>query len=188
MTTTIAHPYAEALVQIGQERGIVDEIRESLDFLAEYLERNKDFRAFFESPRIDPEVKQSIVDKAFADKLSDPVTNLLGLLIEKSRHRVLPEIIETFRAMHDEVSGRLTVPLRTAKPIGAEATGRIADRLSKTLGREVILETEVDPALLGGIVLHVGDTVINGSLRHRLDVLGRRLRASKMDGKGFYED
>lgn len=188
MALPVARPYAEALIEIGEETGLLDDFRENLDFLAGYIAGNEEFRAFIESPRIDREVKRGVIRKAFGGKLQDQIISLLELLIEKSRQLALIGVIETYRELHDEKRNRAAVKLHTARPLDRRATKSLVARLAGTLQKEVILEETVDPSLLGGIVLHVGDTVVDGSLKRRLDALDKRMKTVGIDGAGFYED
>lgn len=188
MPGAVARPYAEALIEIGVEKGLLDAFREDLQFLSELFERETEFTTFFESPRIERAVKRDLLRKAFDGRLHDLVVSFLELLVEKSRQYHLQDIIKAYSESYDEKTGRLGVRLTSARPMEEGATRALVQQLSGILGKEVHLDTEVDPALLGGIVLHVGDTVVDGSLRRRLDALGWKMRDAKLDGAGIYED
>ena len=188
MPTPIAHPYAEALVEIAEEKGLLDEFREDLDFFSSYLREDSEFHVFFESPRIDRDVKRMVVRKAFDGKLDDLIVSFLELLLERGRQLHVQEIIEAFIKLYDEKTGRIGVRLSTAIAMTEVKKLAQSDRLSEILGKKIHMETEVDPGLFGGIVLHVGDTVVDGSLKHRLDELSRKMRDARMDGEGMYED
>lgn len=188
MAQPVARPYAEALIQIGEETGLLDAFRENLDFLGEYLAQDKEFRAFIESPRIDRDIKRGVIRKAFGKKFEDQIISLLEILIEKSRQLVLLDIVDTYRELHDEKKGRAAVRLHTARPLDRRATRRIVAELAGTLEKEIVLEEVVEPTLLGGVVLHIGDTVVDGSLRRRLTALDKRMKTVGIDGAGFYED
>ncbi|MCZ6601740.1 MAG: ATP synthase F1 subunit delta [Planctomycetota bacterium] len=188
MQTPIARPYAEALVEIAEEKGLLDEFREDLDYFLKYLQEDSEFHVFFESPRIDREVKRRVLRNAFDGKLDDLIVSFLELLVEKGRQLHVQEIIEAFIELYDEKTGRIGVRMSTAVKMTEVKKLALTNRLSEILGKKIHMETEVDPGLFGGIVLHVGDTVVDGSLKHRLDELSRKMRDARMDGEGMYED
>lgn len=188
MPSAIARPYAEALLEIGKERGLLDIFRDDLEFVSKYFRSDSEFYTFFESPRIDRETKGEILRKAFEGRLNRLIVNFLELLVEKSRQYHLQEIIEGFIEIYDEETGRVGVQVLTARPLDAARATDLQIRLSKILERQVHIDTEVDPGLLGGIVLHVGDTVVDGSIKRRLDVLSKRMGEAKLHGAGIYED
>ena len=185
----VARPYAEALIQIGAEQGLLDTFRENLDALAEILAGDPEIRVFFESPRIDRAVKRRVIETAFGPTMHENVVSLLVMLVEKARQLALPEIIETFAELHDEKVGRVEVKLFTARPLDGAATSSMASRLTSILKKEILIHEEVDPSLLGGVVLHVGDTVVDGSLKRRLYALDRKMRfTGSINGDGIYEN
>ena len=185
----VARPYAEAMIEIGVEKGLLDTFRENLDFIADTVLADSDFRAFYESPRIDREVKRKLVVGALGQQLHEHVVSLLEMLIEKGRQFALPAIIDQFRELHDEKAGRVSVQVFTARPLESAGAANLASRLTGILKKEIRLQEEVDATLLGGVVLHVGDTVVDGSLKRRLDTLDRKMRSSgKLNGEGIYED
>lgn len=188
MTTPIARPYAEALVEIGVEKGVLETFKEDLEFVAAFLRETPEFHAFYDSPRIDRGVKRKVIRKAFGGRLDDRIVSLLELLVEKSRQFYLPSIVETFIELYDERTGRVGVRMTTARPIDEGRVRAVTERLTRILGKEVHLETELDPELLGGIVLHVGDTVVDGSLKSRLEALSKKMRYADLAGAGIYED
>ena len=188
MPGAVARPYAEALLEIAREKGLLDVFREELGFIGEYFRSDPDLHTFFESPRIERAVKRAVLRKAFDGRLNDLIVCFLELLVEKSRQFYLQEIIEAYVELYDEETGRAGVQLLTARPLDSGKAAALRDRLSGILKREVHLDTEVDPGLIGGIVLHVGDTVVDGSIKRKLDELSKKMRDAKLDGAGIYED
>ena len=185
----VARPYAEALIEIGVEQGLLDTFRENLEFLAGYFSGNTEFLAFYESPRIDRQVKRRVIVEAFGPQLHEHIISLLEMIVEKGRQFALPDIIEHYRELHDEKSGRMRVQVFTAMALEPAATTEMVIRLAGILKKEIRLQEEVDPSLLGGVVLHVGDTVVDGSLKRRLETLDRKMRSTgKLNGEGIYED
>ena len=188
MPGAVARPYAEALLEIARERGLLDIFREDLGFISEYFRSDSELYAFLESPRIERAVKRGVLRKAFEGSLNRLIVCFLELLVEKSRQFYLQEIIEAYVELYDEETGRVGVQLMTARPMDPRKARALGDRLSGILNREVHLDTEVYPGLLGGIVLHVGDTVVDGSIKRKLDELSKKMRDAKLDGAGIYED
>ncbi len=185
----VARPYAEALIEIGAEKGLLDTFREDLDTIAEIMAGDSEIKVFFESPRIDRQRKRRVIETAFGPEMHENVVSMLVMLVEKGRQIALPEIITTYAKLHDLKAGRVEVMLFTARPLEALAASTMASRLTGILKKEIRIHEEVDPSLLGGVVLHVGDTVVDGSLKRRLYALDRKMRSTgSINGDGIYEN
>ena len=164
--------YAKALLGTSEKAGVSDLVLEEFDSVVrDVLPNLPQLRDALESPRIPLEAKQRMLDKAFGGKMCVPLLNFLKVVCGHGRMDCLAAIHGAARQLYNELRGRVTVAVRTAVPVDDEMLDQIRGRLQESLGREVELQTRVDPELIGGIVVRVGDTVYDASVVNRLSRL-----------------
>ena len=174
---SIARRYAKALFSLAVEMRRVEPWSESLQSLNEAVEGSPDLRDVLSNPVYSREQRRAIVEKlAAALRLDSEPANLLFLLGDRNRLGYLGAIADTFRTLADGHLGRVRARLTSAVPLDASAAQAIADRLSQATKATVLLDREVDPALLGGVVAQVGSLVYDGSVRTQLEDLRRQLK------------
>jgi len=166
--------YAAALLEIAKAEGNLDTVEEELFRVARTVESNEDLRSTLTDHAIPIERRQKIVEALLGDKASPVTTALVSFVVGAGRSRNLPEIIDRLVAKAAEERREAVAEVRTAYPLDEERRQRLADALSKATGKHVSLKVVVDPTVMGGVVATIGDTVIDGTVRHRLD----RLRES----------
>jgi ATP synthase F1 delta subunit len=168
-----ARVYAKALFDVAKERGKLDAIREQLAELADAIDRDRDLQVFFFSPRFSSAEKVEGLKRAVGGA-DEELVNFLELLIEKGR---MPEIFRIRRQL-DEMwkreNRRIDVTVTSAIELDPATIGKIGEEIESQTGQGVELASEVDGEILGGIVLQVGDMVLDASIRNRLE----RLRKS----------
>ena len=185
---TIARIYADALMQAAEEHGKRKLVLEEIDSLAELENVQEEFRLFLESPRVDKSEKKKLLKDLFADKL-DPLTlNFLSVLLDKNRQYLLRDIAVEYRRLDDEKEGIEEVLVRSARPVTDEERELYRQRLEKALGAKVRLAVQIDPSLIGGIVIKHEDRILDGSLRKRLEDLRERTSALEIEEGLLYED
>jgi F-type H+-transporting ATPase subunit delta len=165
----IGKVYAEALLGAAEKAGNVETVREEFASLVEdVLKRLPKLDAVLQSPRIDHEEKSRILDSAFKGRMSKDLLNFLKVVSRHGRLELLRAIQRAFQKLYNERAGSVEVLVRTAEPLGDDLYSRIADRLRASLGREPVLNVQVDPELIGGVVIRIGDTVYDGSVARQL--------------------
>jgi F-type H+-transporting ATPase subunit delta len=164
----VARPYAESLFGIARKRSVVDEVGSELGELRDLVGRAPDIAAFLATPVIEPAAKVRHLKDALAGRVSDVVADTLCLIVQKGRFEAFGDIVEAYLAMADEHAGRVRVSLTTAVPVSAALQADLTTALRQGLDRTVELEAGVDPAVLGGAVVTIGDKVYDGSIRSRL--------------------
>lgn len=169
--------YARALLAFAADAGNVDQLVDELGEVVEAINGVAGLRDALESPRVGVESKVDLLDKAFAGKVEKGLLHLLKVVGNKGRFDCLGAIASSAKTLRDEMSGRVQAVVTSASPMDSEVVGRITDQLSKTLGKDVSLQVLVDPEILGGIVVRVGDTVYDGSVVNQLSQV--RARAVK---------
>lgn len=175
---TIARVYAETLFRAAERLGEVEAVDESVRGFSGVLDASPEFRRFLAAPQIDAADKRELVADAFRDRVHPLLLRFLELVIGKRRERLLDEIVTAWGGLLDARANRQAATVTTAVAPDPETVARIHAALERATGKTIVLEQRVDPKLLGGLVVRAGDTVIDGSLRTRLDSLRLRLRAA----------
>jgi F-type H+-transporting ATPase subunit delta len=173
-----AIPYAQALIEIGRDTGLLEEIHDQLEALVALEHESRDVHLFFMSPSIDPAHKFKIVEDLLGDRLCRPVLGFLKILFEKKREPLLDNIVDRFMTIEDETANRIRVEVKSAKPLPEDLLESLKSRIVAASGKEVVLETSLDPKLLGGAVIRAGDRLLDGSLRNRLREMRKQLRSA----------
>ena len=170
----LASVYARSLFEAAQDAGRLDEVKEQLGQVAEALDGDRDLQVFFFSPYLTSDEKKDGLRKAITG--ADPlVQNFLELLIENHRVPAVFRIRREYDRLWDEVNKRLPVTITSAVELDEETVRQIGDRIGEQTGRKVELATNVDPDVLGGLVVRVGNTVLDASIRHRLEQLRKQV-------------
>ena len=176
MATAAARRYARAVFELAQEEGQVAEWGDRLEKVRELLS-DPEVAALLTNPTIAAERRMALVSDA--PHVFDPeATNLVKLLIESDRVRDTIGIADEFQRLADEAAGRIRATVTTAVELSAKDRDRVAEGLSKRLGKDVQLDVLVDPRILGGLKLQYGDRLVDASVATRLQQLRRRLAAS----------
>lgn len=173
----VASVYAQALAEVAQGAGALAGAEEAFEALVEAWRLLPEFRTFLTAPGIPAAEKRAVVRKAMAGAPT-VFLDFLGLMIDKGRVASLPAVHEAFRSLRDRATGRVRVQATTAAPMTPEQAERVCASLKEGLRQSIVLEPGIKPELLGGIRLHVGDWVADGTLARRLKELGRRVAAA----------
>lgn len=173
--STIARNYAEVLVTLATKAGDLDGWGRMIDDVGQLVSKDIKVRRFLESPRVPAAAKQATLAKAFGDRMPRLMVRFLAQLIQNRRQLLLPEIAHEYASLVDESLGRVRAEVTLARePMPGEVEA-IAASLSKTLGRTAVAQVKVNPDIIGGVIVRVGDFVKDGSVRRRLGVLKSKL-------------
>ncbi|MFQ5653469.1 MAG: ATP synthase F1 subunit delta [Planctomycetota bacterium] len=183
----VSGTYARALLEVGQARAEADTYLRELDLLRKQIVGAPEVRVFFESPKIPRAEKKRVLERGLGGRITEPVLNLLRILIDRGRQAILGEIVESYEDLYDEMSGRVHVRLASATPLSEAARARIVALLGEQLDRQIIAEEQVVGDLLGGMTIRVGDTVIDGSLRSKLNKVREAIAAPRL-GSGLFDE
>lgn len=170
---SVARRYARALFELARDEGRIDPVAEQLDRF-DALARSGDGRlgAVMSNPVYTQAERRAVLDAVIPALGLDPlVARFLRLLLDKDRMAALPDVRRAYRGLADDVAGRVRATVTTAFPLSDELRDQVMQALARATGKQVVLETTVDPSLLGGMVARVGSTLYDASLRTRLDRL-----------------
>ena len=170
----IARVYARSLFEVAQEQEKLDEVRDQIGEFADALSESRELQTFFFSPYFSTEEKKQGLDKAL-DGAEDIVANFLAVLIENHRMPVLFRIRREIDAMWQDVNQLLPVQITSAIELDEAVTKQIGDEIGRQTGRTVELTSTVDPDVLGGIVVRVGNSILDASIRTRLERLRKQV-------------
>ncbi len=170
ITSGIAKRYARAFFEIaGEEKRYEEYFRELAGFSA-ILRQNKGLNEFLANPVFDQPDKRAVVDRIISRLQISPMTaNFLKLLVDKRRIGILSDIEECYRELMDQTLRKVRVTVKTAFPLTAELSGRLQRGLEAMTGKQVEMTVFEEPALIGGIVVRVGDTLYDGSIKTQLN-------------------
>jgi F-type H+-transporting ATPase subunit delta len=167
----IATVYARSLFDVAQERDAIDAVREQIGEFADALQDNRDLQVFFFSPYFSTEEKKQGLEKAVTGA-DDAVDNFLQLLIEKHRMPAIFRIRREIDRLWEDANRLLPVTITSAIELDKST---IDEAIGEQTGRNVQLTADVDPDVLGGIVLRVGNSILDASIRNRLEQLRRQV-------------
>jgi F-type H+-transporting ATPase subunit delta len=170
----IAQVYARSLFEVAEERDKIDLVRDELGQLADALAESRELELFFFSPYFSTEEKKQGLDKAVVGA-DEVVRNFLAVLIENHRMPALMRIRREYDRLWREANQLLPVQVTSAVELDAAVTRQIGEEIGRQTGRKVELSSNVDPDVLGGIVLRVGNSILDASIRSRLERLRKQV-------------
>jgi len=170
----IASVYARSLFEVAREHDQLDEIRDELAQFADTLERERELAVFFFSPYFSTDEKKEGLRRAVTGA-DESFTNFLELLVEKHRMPVIFRIRRAYEALWDEERKLLPVQVTSAIDLDQKIAAAIGEKIGERTGRRVELTTRVEPDILGGIVVQVGNSILDASIRTRLEQLRKQV-------------
>lgn len=172
----VAGRYAKSLLELAQEQNKLDRVLEDVKSFQAAADQ-RDFYMMLKSPIIKGDKKQSIIDALFNGKYDELTMAFLRILIKKGREGALPEIANEFIAQYKRLNNVSTVKVTTAKPMSKESLAALQAKLtaSDATDTTVEIETAVDPELIGGFVLELGDKIYDASVAQKLEELKRTI-------------
>jgi len=170
LISNISKRYARAFFEIAAEENKLEQYYNELRQFSSIVEGNKDLKGFLANPVFEQDSKKKVLDRVISKlSLSKMTINFLNLLIDKKRIDVLPDIETCYRQLMDETLKKVRVTVKTAFPLSGAMQDYITSNLKKMTGRDVEVAVEDDKNLLGGIVIGVGDTLYDGSIKNQLN-------------------
>lgn len=178
--TTISRTYAEALLDLAQRQEAVEAFGEHLHLVADLIASDRRFRLFLETPRIDPPVKKQVIREVFGAAFPRLLLNFLMVVIDKRRQRLIPSMADRYAELVDEHFGRVQVRISTAAEPDQKLRDELKRRLEGLLDKEVLPLYRTDERIIGGVIVRVGDRLMDGSIRRRLQLLRRKMLKAEM--------
>lgn len=169
---TVAARYAKSLLDLAKEEGITETMYTDMRFLKQTLAQNRQLALILKNPIVRAEKKNSVVKAVFASRLSPVTMSFLQIIARKNREAIVDAIADEFIAQYDRMKGIERATVITTIPLTDALRQKFTAMVMKTTGAKLVeLEEKVDPKLIGGYVLRVGDQQLDGSIRHQLNEL-----------------
>ena len=176
--STIGRNYAETLLILAKKQGQQEEWGALIDALAVAMQEDRTLKTFLESPKLAASQKIEIVAKALGERVPPVFLRFLEIVISKRRQMLIPAIATEYRALIDESEDRVHATVIVAREPAEAEKDALAKQLSRLFGKRVVPHITLNPAILGGLIVKVGDTVMDGSVRRRLATLRSRMLAT----------
>jgi F-type H+-transporting ATPase subunit delta len=178
--TAAARVYAETLLEVAREQGRVDALAEEAEALRAVLRGTPELVSFLASPRVERERKKAVLRDALSGRVSDMMVRFLEVVVDREREDLLDTILAELETLIAELRNEQPIEVTSAVPLEDSLRERLRETFARATGRRIVLRELVDPALMGGVVVQIGDMLIDGSVRTRLQNLRERLlRASQ---------
>ena len=169
ISSDLAKRYARAFFDIAVEEGKIEDYGRELAAFASLTEQNKALQEFLANPIFELKAKKSVVEELLGIvKMSERTANFLRLLVDKQRIGMLGEVESAFKELMDKTLKKVRVSVRTAYPLNAELEQTLKQRVAEMTGKDVEMTVEDDSSLIGGLVVRVGDTLYDSSIKAQL--------------------
>lgn len=173
--STIAERYAIALIELAEKYNTLDEFNQNLIAIKETMALNPDLNTFLTHPTVKIEDKKEIIDTIFKSSVSNYVLNTLKILIERNRIFILPSIVSHYRQLLNKKRNIMPATIITAINIDEATKNKIKSKLEQIFNSTIEIETETDSKIIAGVVVNIGDKVIDGSIKTKLENMKKQL-------------
>ncbi|MCH4889336.1 F0F1 ATP synthase subunit delta [Acidaminobacter sp. JC074] len=175
MAKLVSKTYAKALFELAVEGQMVDQILAEYEFVKDSFDEFPEFLEIVKSPKIAVEDKKNILVETFGEKVSETLINFFKILVDKKRSDVIREVYDDLSVLVDEEKGLVVARVESVIPLEANEIEALEAKLSNVTGKTVTIDNVINPDIMGGLVVKVGDQVLDGSVKHKLDNLKHEL-------------
>ncbi len=173
-STRAAIRYAKAILDLANSKGVAEAVNNDMKSIASAIETNTELSTFIQNPTTTVEVKESALLEVFAD-VNGVTKGLFHLLFENKRFEILDAIAVEYNKLFDESNGIEVAKVTTAIPMDAALEAKVLAKVATLSDKKITIENVVDPSIIGGFILRIGDNQYNASVANRLQVLKREL-------------
>ncbi len=181
LVNEVARKYARALFMSARERGLMDQAYDQCSKLQRVLEADRSLLIFLGSPKIEQEQKQELLRRVFASRLERLFIEFLIVLVQKHRAVYMPEVLDEFNRLVEYDRGIARATVISAVPLETTERERLTKKLEAKTDREIKLESKVEPDILGGLIVIMADEIVDGSIRHDLELMAEQLHKVKVN-------
>lgn len=175
LITKAARRYAKALLELAKERDEVKPVLEDISFINNTLKDSRELTLFLGSPVINHDDKQAVLKKLFSEHVQEMTSLFLNLLVKKNRINILGQITEAFIDSYNAYAGIIKIKASVAYELSDEQRAGLQQKLEEKTGQKVDLNVEIDESLMGGMAVRIEDTVIDGTVKNKLQELEEQL-------------
>jgi len=180
LAAEVAKRYAQGLFLLAQEKNALDQVAAEMKDLDELLQEDDTLLDFLAAPQVRDQDKFSVLRSVFSGKVSRMLEEFLTLVVAKRRNPYIHEIAEAFEELVLDHNGFVKSQIITAVTLSRGETDKMQEKLEAKSGKKVMIVTKVDPSIIGGVIVILGDQIIDKSIRHQLELLRDQLKALKV--------
>lgn len=174
--TLIADRYSDALVKLARDGKLTFEtISANLNLIKEILTESKDLEEFLTNPIVSVDDKKEVIDKVFSTELDVLILNFIKLLVDRNRFDTFRDILNSYNLALDDINNISRIKVISAVTMPEEAKTKLKNKLETKLKKNVILDLDIDPSIIAGLVIKLGDNIIDMSLKHKLEDLSKNI-------------
>lgn len=168
----VASRYAKSLIELANEKGILEEVHNDMQLFSKVVSQNRDFQLLLQNPVVKPDKKLAILNGVFKGKVQELTLAFFSIVARKQRESHLEFIAASFEEQYNTIKGIVKAQVTSALPLTANLREQLVGKLAAEYGQKIQLQEIIDPSLIGGFVLKVGDKQIDSSVKNSL----RKLR------------
>lgn len=181
LVSKAARRYAIALLETSKDQKAVEETLKDILFIKNTIDNSKELVLFLKSPIVKPSDKLEALEAIFKSSLGKLVNQFISLIAEKERSSILNEIVSAFISEYNVHAGIIEVEIRSASTLGTSQVSELKKVLEKTTSKKVNLDLKEQPELRGGLMVKIDDTVVDGTIKHKLEQLEQTLLANNVE-------
>ncbi|MEG6585116.1 ATP synthase F1 subunit delta [Dendrosporobacter sp. 1207_IL3150] len=175
LTSQLAQKYAQAVYELASDKDMLIEAKAQLNMVLATIEEHSDLEIFLYHPRVQIEAKKETITSLFAQDLAEFVHKFLLLLVDKRREVLLPAIVREYTKLANAARNIIEAEVTVAMPLSEGEQSALIQKLSTVTGKNVTIQTKVDKRILGGVIVKIGDKLIDGSVARQLNMLQQAL-------------
>lgn len=175
-----AKRYAKALFEITKDSELLEKVEEDLQLIVNVISSDEDIRNFLNHPQITREIKKEVIKSAFKENISQTTKNLLFTLIDNNRQNTLDGILSEYIKMSNSYRGIIDVETLSVVALNDVEKVNITESFTEKFNKQIRLRNIIDPSIIGGMIVRIGDKVYDGSIRTKLKVMKRNLTTSRV--------
>lgn len=180
LTNQLAVTYAQAIYELASEKGMLEAVEKQLRQVEETVKGHEDLATLLYHPRVPVQAKKETINRVFGMSLADFVKNFLLLLVDKRRETALPAIVSEYVKLANKARNIIEAEVISAMELTVEQEQQLIAKLAQTTGHNVIIKTAVDASLIGGVIVKIGDKLIDGSVARQLKAMEEALRKTQV--------
>jgi F-type H+-transporting ATPase subunit delta len=182
LTNQLATKYAKAIYELAAEKNMLDQVEQELKLIESTMNAYSDLSTLIYHPRVLVKAKKETVSKIFSTEIADFVLKFLMLLLDKRRETALPAIICEYIKLANEARNIVEAEVTTAVPLDSNQQIALSNKLRLVTGKTVVLKAQIDKSIIGGVVVKIGDKLIDGSVARQLELFKNALLNTEVTG------
>jgi F-type H+-transporting ATPase subunit delta len=178
--SAVSKRYARALFEVASDNQTIEATETELVDIASIIEQNEELKLLLTHPKISSEDKKQMMNELFAGNVSEATMNFINLILERGREESLLDIVKDFTQFANEARGIVDAVVTTAKPLGEQEINELAKEFGQKLNKTLRVTTEIDPSIIGGVIVRIGDRLYDGSIKGRLARFTQQIKQAQV--------